>query len=85
MQTGKIVRLMDKGYGFVQADGGDKDLFFHANSLVDIAFDQLEVDMKVTFEEEDGQKGPQAVNVQLASDDATPADDSSDDASADAE
>jgi len=34
MQKGTIARLMDKGYGFIKsADGGDKDLFFHANEL----------------------------------------------------
>jgi CspA family cold shock protein len=66
MQTGKIARLMDKGFGFIKIDGEEKDLFFHANELQDIAFDDLKEDDDVQFEVAEGQKGPNATNVSRA-------------------
>lgn len=63
MQEGTVVRLMDKGYGFISREGEEKDLFFHSNELKDVAFDSLKEGDKVTFDLEEGQKGPQAVNV----------------------
>jgi len=63
MTEGTIARLMDKGYGFISREGEEKDLFFHSNELKDVEFDSLKEGDKVTFDLEDGQKGPQAVNV----------------------
>lgn len=63
MQKGKIARLMDKGYGFIQVDGSDKDLFFHSNELKNASFDDLKEGDMLEFEVTEGQKGPQAVNV----------------------
>ena len=62
---GKIARVTDRGFGFITPETGDKDLFFHANSLQGVAFDQLREDHQVTFEVEDGPKGPNAINVAL--------------------
>lgn len=67
MMTGTIKRLTDKGFGFITPDGeGAKDVFFHVSSLVDVAFDDLREGDKVTFETEESDKGPRAVNVQRA-------------------
>jgi len=66
MAEGTIARIMDKGYGFISQDGVEKDLFFHANELQDASFDTLKEGDKVTFEVEDGPKGPQAVRVSAA-------------------
>ncbi len=64
MQTGTIARVTDKGFGFIKPDqGGDKDLFFHATSLVDVEFNSLREGDKVQFEMEQGPKGPNAVKV----------------------
>lgn len=63
MQKGKIVRIMDKGYGFIKAEGIEKDLFFHSNELQNVAFDDLKGEEEVEFEVAEGQKGPQAVKV----------------------
>ena len=63
MQKGKIARLMDKGYGFISTDGEEKDFFFHANELQNVAFDDLQDGDDVEFEVKDGEKGPSAVNV----------------------
>ncbi len=62
--TGTIVRLNDKGFGFIKPDdGGDRDVFFHARSLQGIEFDELREDDVVSFDVEDTDKGPNAVNV----------------------
>jgi CspA family cold shock protein len=66
MQTGKVVRLMDKGFGFISREGEQKDLFFHSNDLEGTDFDSLKEGQEVTFEVKDGPKGPGAVNVKLA-------------------
>jgi CspA family cold shock protein len=66
MQKGKIARLMDKGYGFIAVEGQEKDLFFHANELMDLAFDDLREGDEVEFEIQNGDKGPNAVKVQKA-------------------
>jgi len=63
MQEGTIARLMDKGYGFISREGQEKDLFFHANELQNVSFDDVKEGDKVTFEIENGPKGPSAVKV----------------------
>jgi len=64
--TGKIARVTDRGFGFITAEGQEKDIFFHAQSLVDCVFDDLREGDDVSFEIEDGDKGPAAVNVTKA-------------------
>ena len=64
--NGVIKKKTDKGFGFITAEGQEKDLFFHSNSLVDVTFDELQEGDNVTFEVEDSQKGPNAVNVKRA-------------------
>ena len=64
--TGSIVRKRDNGYGFIKPDDGGKDVFFHAQSLIDVAFDDLQEGQKVSFDVEQGPKGPAAANVRLA-------------------
>ncbi len=55
--------MMDKGYGFISRDGQSKDLFFHSTELQNVNFNDLREGDKVTFEEGNGMKGPQAVKV----------------------
>ena len=66
MEQGIIARLTDKGFGFISREGEEKDLFFHANELVDVQFNDLNEGDKVTFEVAEGPKGPNAVKVTLA-------------------
>jgi CspA family cold shock protein len=63
---GTIKKLTDKGFGFITADGLEKDLFFHSNALVGVAFNDLQEGDAVTFEVEDSAKGKNAVNVNRA-------------------
>ena len=62
MPEGRIKRLTDKGYGFIET-GGSKDLFFHMSQVDGAQFDDLYEGQKVTCTEGVGPKGPQAENV----------------------
>ena len=65
MMTGSIKRLTDKGFGFITPDeAGAKDVFFHMSALIDVIFEDLREGDKVSFDTEDSDKGPRAVNVQ---------------------
>jgi len=66
METGKIARLTDRGFGFIAREGEEKDLFFHSNQLVGVEFDSLREGDMVTFEVEEGPKGLNAAKVQKA-------------------
>ncbi|MHB8872887.1 MAG: HPF/RaiA family ribosome-associated protein [Myxococcaceae bacterium] len=58
---GRVSRL-EKGYGFIESDDG-REIYFHANSVLEGGFAQLEVGTPVRFVEELGDKGPQASTV----------------------
>lgn len=62
MDNGTVKFFNDtKGFGFISPDDGSKDIFVHVSGLnSDIA----EGD-KVTYEVEEGRKGPNAVNVSV--------------------
>lgn len=64
--TGTIKKLTDKGFGFITAEGLEKDLFFHSKDLVGVTFDELREGETVSFETAQSEKGPNAVNVQRA-------------------
>lgn len=49
----------EEGYGFLQTDDGRK-IYFHRNSVLNDAFDTLDIDAQLEFREEQGEKGPQA-------------------------
>lgn len=66
MAEGTIARLTDKGFGFITYEGSEKDLFFHANELKDVSYDDLKEGDPVTFEVGEGPKGPNATNVSRA-------------------
>lgn len=54
----------DKGYGFIEQDGGP-DLFVHFRAIQGNGFKTLAEGQRVEFDVEQGQKGPQAVNVNV--------------------
>ena len=51
-----------KGYGFIEREEGD-DVFVHYNSLQGDGFKSLQEGQRVEFTLEQGEKGPQAVDV----------------------
>ncbi len=55
-----------KGYGFIARQDGEKDVFVHHSAIVGTGFKTLAEGQQVTFEIEQGQKGPAASNVQSA-------------------
>ena len=64
MATGKVKWFNPtKGYGFIKPDDGGEDLFVHHSSIQGEGYKSLKEDQSVTFEVEDGDKGPQATNV----------------------
>jgi cold shock protein len=54
----------DKGFGFITPDEGGKDLFVHHSAIQGSGFRSLADGARVSYESEDGPKGPKAVNVQ---------------------
>ncbi|MCC9605834.1 cold shock domain-containing protein [Blastopirellula sp. JC732] len=64
MPEGKIKRLTDKGFGFIDT-GSNKDLFFHMSSLEGVRYDDLREGQLVSYVEGQGPKGPRAEQVQL--------------------
>ena len=64
MATGKVKWFNDsKGFGFIVPDDGGADLFVHHTSISAEGFRSLREDQAVEYEEGEGQKGPQALNV----------------------
>ena len=63
---GTIKTLKEAGFGFISREGEAKDLFFHSTALSGVSFEELREGDEVTFEVQDGEKGPSAVNVARA-------------------
>ena len=54
----------NKGYGFIQQENGP-DVFVHYTGIEGSGFRTLAEGDKVSFEIEEGKKGPSAVNVKV--------------------
>jgi cold shock protein len=53
----------NKGFGFIEVDGQDKDVFIHHSAISMQGFRTLQEGQRVSFDIEAGPKGPSAVNV----------------------
>lgn len=63
MAEGRVKWFNDgKGYGFIEADQGH-DVFVHFSAIENDGFKSLAEGERVSFEEERGAKGPQALKV----------------------
>ena len=64
MATGTVKWFnAEKGFGFIEQDGGGADVFVHYSNIAAQGFRELQEGQKVSFEVTQGQKGPQADNV----------------------
>lgn len=64
MATGTVKWFnAEKGFGFIQQEDGT-DVFVHYSAIQGDGFKTLEEGQSVSFDIEEGQRGPQAVNVQ---------------------
>ncbi|EKU94315.1 cold-shock protein [Alloiococcus otitis] len=63
MENGRVKWFnAEKGFGFIEREGAD-DVFVHFSAINDEGFKTLEEGQEVTFEIEEGARGPQAANV----------------------
>jgi len=64
MATGTVKWFNDaKGFGFISPADGGKDVFVHFSAIQSEGFRSLAEGQSVSYDVEDGPKGPQASNV----------------------
>jgi CspA family cold shock protein len=64
MATGTVKWFSDdKGFGFITPDDGGRDLFVHFSGIAGDGYRSLAEGAKVSYEAEEGPKGPKAINV----------------------
>jgi len=67
MSTGTVKWFNEsKGFGFISQDDGESDVFVHFSAIQGDGFKTLNEGQAVTYEVEDGPKGPQATSVTAA-------------------
>ncbi|MEE8826634.1 MAG: cold-shock protein [Eubacteriales bacterium] len=63
MNKGKVKWFnAEKGYGFITGEDG-KDVFVHFSAIQGEGFKSLEEGQEVTYDVQQGARGPQAANV----------------------
>ena len=55
-----------KGYGFIEREDKEKDVFVHVSAVRDAGMNGLNEGQALTFDVEDRPKGPSAVNLKTA-------------------
>lgn len=55
--------IFDKHFGFITPEDASKDVFFHESGLQGLQFSELKTGDVVSFDVEQSEKGPRAVNV----------------------
>ncbi len=67
MATGTVKWFNEsKGFGFIAPDSGGDDVFVHFSAIQGSGFKTLAEGQKVSFDVQQGPKGPQAANVVAA-------------------
>ncbi len=63
--TGKVKMFNnEKGFGFINIEGEERDIFFHYSQIIQDGFKSVDSDQMVTFDLLEGEKGLQARNVE---------------------
>ena len=66
MATGTVKWFSDaKGFGFITPDDQGKDLFVHHRAIQTDGYRSLAEGARVSYDAEQGQKGPAAANVRI--------------------
>ena len=66
METGTVKWFNEsKGFGFIAPEDGSKDVFVHYSAIANSGFRTLAEGQTVTYDVQNGPKGPQAANVQV--------------------
>ena len=66
MPTGTVKWFNEtKGFGFIKPDDGGADLFAHYSGIKSKGFRTLKENQKVEYQVQQGQKGPQAVEINV--------------------
>ena len=66
MATGTVKWFnSEKGFGFIEQDGGGADVFVNYSAIASDGYRELSEGQKVEFDVTQGKKGPQAENVRL--------------------
>ncbi|GAA2900508.1 cold-shock protein [Pseudonocardia halophobica] len=55
----------EKGFGFIEQDGGGADVFVHYSEIDSTGYRSLDEGQRVEFEIGQGKKGPQANGVRV--------------------
>lgn len=58
--------IADKHFGFITPEDASKDVFFHESGLQGVQFGELKAGDAVSYDVEQSEKGPRAVNVSRA-------------------
>ena len=56
-----------KGFGFIEREDKEKDVFVHISAIRSAGMNGLDEGQVITFEIEEGPKGPNAINLQKVS------------------
>jgi CspA family cold shock protein len=64
MAEGKIKKLTEKGFGFIDTGDGN-DMFFHMSNVEGVQYEDLREGQRVSYNPGRGPKGPRAENVRV--------------------
>jgi CspA family cold shock protein len=64
MATGTVKWFnAEKGFGFIEQDGGGPDVFAHYSAIATQGYRELREGQAVSYDVNQGPKGPQAANI----------------------